>query len=185
VIRVGPQLAADRRLAPNNQSVFAVLARWFEAHWFVTPIVNVPAVGLSLSYAVVAVVAGITIRALWCIRAVEDPLVDIARISLVLTATLIVSPIVWDHYYVLLLLPGAVLYRNADDDADRRLLLTAVVLLLSHRYWPLMFSFKSPLFMSSGLAGVALLWIALLKLVRYDRVCAARPSPSAVSPSAI
>jgi len=184
VRRVGPQLAAERRLAPNNQSVFAVLARWFETHWFVTPIVDAPALGLYLSYAGVAGVACISIRALWRIRRVEDPLVDIARISLVLTATLIVSPIVWDHYYVLLLLPGAVLYRIARDEQDRMLLLTGVVLLLSHRYWPLMFSMKSPLFMSSGLAGVAVLWIALLRVVRYDRVCAVRPSPLAVSLSA-
>jgi hypothetical protein len=44
---------------------------------------------------------------------------------------------------------------------------------------PLGVCFKSPAFMSEGLAGVVVLWIALLKLLSYDRVCTARQSPSA------
>ena len=181
--RVGPQLAADRRLAPNNQSVFAVLARLFEAQWFVRPIVDAPAAGLVASYVAVAVVTGLTVSTLWSIRRATDPMADVARMSLALAATLIVSPIVWDHYYVLLLLPAAVLYRASGEPAVMTQLLAGAVLLLSHRYWPLMTSMKSPLFMSSGLAGVTVLWIALLKVVRYDRVCVARTSPSAVSRS--
>jgi hypothetical protein len=183
--RVGPELAAERRLAPNNQSVEAVMARWFEAHWFVTPIVDAPVVGRLAAYLATLAIVGLTLWALLSIRRAHGEMVQLRRFSLVLAATLIVSPIVWDHYYVLLLLPVAVLYRGSEDRTVRALLLSAGVLLLAHRYWPLTFAMKSPLFMSQGLAGVVLLWIALLKLLSYDRVCAARRSPSATSLSVI
>jgi Glycosyltransferase family 87 len=183
--RVGPALAIERRLAPNNQSAGAVTARWFERDWFVEPIVHAPAVGRLASYVASAVVIAVTLWALWSVRRVEGAMTQPGRFSLVLTATLIVSPIVWDHYYVLLLLPAAVLYRCAGDRMVRVLLLAGTVLLLSHRYWPAMLATKSPLFMSEGLAGVVLLWIAMLKVVSYDRVCAVRPSPSAGNRSPI
>jgi hypothetical protein len=185
VRRVGPELAVERRLAPNNQSVEAVMARWFEVHWFVTPIVDAPVVGRLASYLVTLIIVGLTFRALVSIRRLDGEMVQLRRFSLVLAATLILSPIVWDHYYVLLLLPVAVLYRSSEDRTVRMLLLWAGVLLLAHRYWPLTFAMKSALFMSEGMAGVVLLWIALLKVLSYDRVCAARRSPSATSPSAI
>lgn len=185
VRRVGPELAVERRLAPNNQSVEAVMARWFETHWFVTPIVDAPVVGRFAGYLSTLVVAGLTLWGLASIRRAEGAMVQLPRFSLVLAATLMVSPIVWDHYYVLLLLPVAVLYRSSDDRTVRILLLGAGVLLLAHRYWPLTFAMKSPIFMSEGFSGVVLLWIALLKVLSYDRVCAARRSPSGTSPSAI
>jgi hypothetical protein len=188
VRRVGPQLALERRLAPNNQSIDAVIARWFETHWFVTPIVHAPSAGRIAAQLASVTVIGLTLWALWrslAVRRADDPMVQLERFSLALVATLIVSPIVWDHYYVLLLFPVAVLYRGSGDHMIRQLLLLGAVLLLSHRYWPLMFTMKSPLFMSEGLAGVLALWIAQLKMLSYDRVCAAKQSPSDTRPSAI
>jgi hypothetical protein len=188
VRRVGPALAVERRLAPNNQSVAAVMARWFETHWFVTPIVDAPAIGRPAANLTTLIIIGLTFLALVSIRRAGGAMVQLRRFSLVLAATLMVSPIVWDHYYVLLLLPVAVLYRGSEDSEDRSvrvLLLAGGVLLLSHRYWPLTFAMKSPLFMSEGFAGAVLLWIALLKVLSYDRVCGVRPSPSATNPSAI
>jgi hypothetical protein len=174
--RVGPQLAAEPRLAPNNQSANAVIARWFA---------GAPEAGAIVSRALSVTVAGLTLWALAAVRRAEGRIVQLRRFSLVLAATLIVSPIVWDHYYVLLLLPIAVLYRASDDRIVVILLLISVLLLLSHRYWPLAFFMKSPWLMSEGLAGVIVLWIALLKVLSYDRVCAVRPSPSAESASVI
>ncbi len=109
VRRVGPQLAVERRLAPNNQSVDAVIARWFETHWFVTPVIHAPAAGRIASHLAVATVIGLTLWALWRSLTFAGPMiamVQLERFSLALVATLIVSPIVWDHYYVLLLLPA-------------------------------------------------------------------------------
>lgn len=160
--RVGPQLADERRLAPNNQSLDAVVARLFETHWFVTPIVDAPVVGRIASRIAATVVIGLTLWALVAVRRADGALVHLGRFSLVLAATLIVSPIVWDHY-VLLLLPIAVLYRASGDRVVQLLLLAGAVLLLSHRYWPLLFAMKSPLFMSEGLGGVVMLWIGLLR----------------------
>lgn len=182
--RVGPQLAVERRLAPNNQSVQAVTSRLFEAHWFVTPVVHAPAAGRIASLAVSAGVVVLTLLALGRGRGAEGSMAHVGQMSLMLAATLVVSPIVWDHYYVLLLLPAAALYRS-DDRTIRTLLLAGAALLLSHRYWPLLFAAKSPAFMSQGLAGVMVLWIALLKLLIYDRVCDATPSALAVRSSAI
>ena len=160
------------------------MSRWFEAQWFVEPLIDAPVAGRLASRLAAVVVVGLTLWALVVIRRADDARVQLERFSLVLAATLIVSPIVWDHYYVLLLLPVAALYRGSDDRTIRLLLLAGVVFLFSHRYWPLMFAIRSPAFMSLGLTGVVVLWIALLKLVSYDRVCAAKRSPSAVRPSA-
>ncbi len=184
VQRVGPQLAVERRLAPNNQSLDAVMSRWFETQWFVEPLIHAPNAGRVASRLAAAVIVGLTLWALVAVRRADDAIVQFERFALVLAATLIVSPIVWDHYYVLLLLPVAALYRGSRDRTIRLLLLVGVALLFLHRYWPLMFAVKSPVFMSEGLAGVVVLWIALLKLLSYDRVCAAKPSPSAIRNSA-
>lgn len=185
IARVGPQLALDPPLAPNNQSLGAVAARWFETHWFVTPIIHAPAAGRFASYVGTVIVIGLTLRALLTVRRERSAAVQPVRLSLVVAATLIVWPIVWDHYYVLLLLPVAVLYQRSGDTTVRLLLLAGAVLVLAHRYWPLAFAMKSPLFMSAGLAGVVVMWIALLKVLRYDRVCAVRPQPSVTKPSTI
>jgi hypothetical protein len=181
---VGPELAVERRLAPNNQSVEAVMARWFETHWFVTPVIHAPVAGRIASHVIAAIVIGLTLWALATARREDGAMVQVVRVSLVVAATLIVSPIVWDHYYVLLLLPAAVLYRASGDRVVQLLLLAGAVLLFSHRYWPLTFAMKSPLFMSEGLAGVGVLWIALLKVLSYDRVCAVKASPLATRLSA-
>ena len=184
--RVGPQLALERRLAPNNQSMDAVMARLFERHWFVTPLLDAPLAGrVASSLAAIGIIT-LTLRALVLVRRADGSVAQAGRFSLVLAATLMLSPIVWDHYYVLMLLPLAVLYRRSSQDRNvQLLLLTVVALLLSHRYWPLMLATKSPLFMSEGLAGVVVLWIALLKALSYDRVCAVTSSPSATRPSPI
>jgi hypothetical protein len=184
VRRVGPQLALERRLAPNNQSLDAVVSRWFDEQWFVEPLIRAPSAGRVISRAAAAAVAGLTLWTLIRIRRARSAAVQADRFALVLTATLIVSPIVWDHYYVLLLLPAATLYRGSRDRTIQLLLLAGVAFLFAHRYWPLMFATKSPLFMSEGLAGVIVLWIAQLKLLSYHRVCAATPSPSAARRSA-
>ena len=70
-------------------------------------------------------------------------MVQLRRFSLALAATLIVSPIVWDHYYVLLLLP----VRRAVSWLSRSVIRAATACRcasLSHRYWPLTFAMKSP-----------------------------------------
>lgn len=184
VRRVGPQLALERRLAPNNQSLDAVVSRWFEEQWFVEPVIHAPAAGRVISRIAAMAVVGLTLWTLARIRDARNTAVQVERCALVLTATLIVSPIVWDHYYVLLLLPVATLYRGSRDRTIQWLLLVGVAFLFAHRYWPLMFTTRSPLFMSEGLAGVVVLWIAQLELLSYDRVCAATPPPSAARPSA-
>lgn len=162
------------------------MARWFEPQPFVTPIVDAPHVGRFVSYAAALVIFALTIRGIGICPHCQRAPMQIRRLSLVLSATLILSPIVCDHYYVLLLLPLAELYRSSSPDRMlRTLMLACVVLPLSHRYWPLMFSLQSPVFMSAGAAGAIVLWIALLKMVSYDRVCAVKPRPSVTNPSAI
>jgi Glycosyltransferase family 87 len=183
--RVAPRLSLERPLAPNNQSLNAVAARWFETHWFVTPIIDAPGIGRVVTYLGTTAVIALTLWALRPSRRSEGATEQLTAFSLAVTATLIVTPIVWDHYYVLLLLPVAVLSQRLHDESIRLLLLGGVALLLAHRYWPLAFALKSPVFMSAGLCGVVALWIALLRMLRYDRVCAVRPPPSGTRPSAI
>jgi hypothetical protein len=71
-------------------------------------------------------------------------------------------PVVWDHYYVLLLVPLAALYARADTPS-LRLAGTGIVLLLTHRYWRLTIHLGSPVVLSAGLAGTAAIWAALVR----------------------
>jgi alpha-1,2-mannosyltransferase len=172
---VAPGINGARMVTPNNQSLEAVSARFFAPHTFeaiavspsVPTTINLPPVVHAPGYAsIIASAAGLlvivlTARALVFTRAVPGAMAHYARFALVTTAVLIVLPVVWDHYYVLLLLPAAVLYRSR----DRRLrvaLLTATALILLHRYWRLTMYARSPVLLSAGLAGVFTLWGALL-----------------------
>lgn len=78
-----------------------------------------------------------------------------------MAATLILLPVVWDHYYVLLLLPLAVIYGSAERRFGR-LALIGVVFLLFHRYWRLTLNTGYAPILSFGLAGVMAVWAAVI-----------------------
>jgi hypothetical protein len=179
---VAPQITAERLITPNNQSIHAVCLRLFKTHAFealrlseslsttviLRPLIDAPTYGPLLARAFAVLVMIVTVWVLFATRLIAGSLTRLMRFSLVLTAALIVLPVVWDHYYVLLLLPVAVLYRKSDRRFVRTGLLLSLVLIVMHRYWRIILYTGSSLLLSVGLAGVLGLWMTLLWVLRTD-----------------
>lgn len=170
-----PQIDEQRLITPNNQSASAVLTRALTAHRFegiglgpgaswveLSPVMNAPRLVPILSAGVGASVALVTVLALIRSRRADDVPDKAAQIGVILAALFIAMPVVWDHYYVLLLVPLAALYAKADT-ASLRLAGIGVVLLVTHRYWRLTIHLGSPVLLSAGLAGTAAIWAALVR----------------------
>ena len=94
---------------------------------------------------------------------------------------LLLTPVVWDLYFVHLLIPMLLLSQAARWSAWYRLMLLSGMLLIAlQRYWRYVLLYShSPLFMMTGLICVVLLWLTLLRL----RAGAPQTAPS-IQPSA-
>jgi hypothetical protein len=180
--RVAPGITAERLVTPNNQSLQAVSLRLFQTHTFeatqlsatrpttvtLPALVESPALASLLARAGAIAVGVWTIWVLVTTRHAGGLLANATRFGVLLATLLIVLPVVWDHYYVLLLLPVGVLYRLRDLPGTRILLLASGVLILTHRYWRLTLYAHSPLLLAAGLAGVLGIWTALLWVLRHQ-----------------
>jgi hypothetical protein len=175
-------ITGERLVTPNNQSLEAVTARFLEPHTFeaiavsparstrvrLEPLVHAPGYATVVARAAAVIIILVTVGALLSSRGVPGALAQCARFAVLVAMTLIVLPVVWDHYYVLLFLPIAVLYRGGDYRL-RVALLTGAILILFHSYWRLTLYARSPVLLSAGLAGVMTIWVALLaQLARPD-----------------
>jgi len=190
---VALSITGERLVTPNNQSLEAVSARFLEPHTFeavavsparstrvrLEPLVHAPGYAPVVARAAAVIVILVTIGALLSSRGVPGTLAQCARFAVLVAMTLIVLPVVWDHYYVLLLLPIAVLYRGGDHRL-RVALLAGAALLLFHSYWRLTLYARSPVLLSAGLAGVMTIWAALLAQLAGPDII--RVSSKGVSP---
>jgi hypothetical protein len=180
--QVAPAINVERLITPGNQSLQAICTRLFAAHTFeavalsaslpttisVEPILNAPALASAAAAVLSIVIAGVSGWTLIRTRRAPGPVARLARFSLVLTLMLIVLPVVWDHYYVLLLLPAAVLYQRRHIDVVRLALPASLLLVHVHRYWRLTLYAHSPLLLSFGLAGVCVMWAALVVVMNRE-----------------
>jgi hypothetical protein len=93
------------------------------------------------------------------------------RLSVLIGATLIVTPFVWDHYYVLLLVNALVVLRIARPGTSAWwLLLGGAHLVVLHRYWRLLLEPGGHGALSLGLAGTVLIWTAsIVALSQWTR----------------
>jgi hypothetical protein len=174
--QVAPAINVERLITPGNQSLQAICMRLFAPYTFeavaisaslpttisVAPILNAPALARPIAAVLTAVMTGASGWTLIRTRRVPGAVAHLARFSLVLTLTLMVLPVVWDHYYALLLLPAAVLYQRRQIAVARLALPASLLLVHVHRYWRLMLYAHSPLLLSFGLAGVCVMWAALM-----------------------
>ncbi|MHB1095829.1 MAG: glycosyltransferase family 87 protein [Gemmatimonadaceae bacterium] len=87
-----------------------------------------------------------------------------ADLSLAVLVMSLVVPVVWDHYYIQLLIPAALLMdAAAADRIARRVLLAVALLILLQRYWRLMLWVdESGWLLAFGFLGVLALWAATL-----------------------
>ena len=160
-----PATAAGRGF-PGNQSIWAAADRLFTSQSLeavapglgarmvdVPPLLQMPRLG--------PVVGGMLAAVLVRSAASTDPVHETASAALALTCTLMVSPIVWDHYYLLLMLPVCHLATaTRGRPAARWLLLVGCGLLAVHRYWRVLLLLENPLALGLGAAGTLALWLA-------------------------
>jgi hypothetical protein len=174
--------------SPNNQSVLAAITRLgaptpveplalFGASptlvlepWLAAPDLA-RALGLIASAALGLVTFVALGRGWWRGTGATDH-----EIALLIALSLLVTPIVWYHYYMLMLIPIGVGLRDAwADPAGRRMILVGCLLIALQRYWRVTVLLGSPLLVSFGTLGALLIWAALLRTRAY--VERAKPSP--------
>lgn len=169
--------------SPNNQSVLAAAVRLgtptevepltlFGAppRMQLLPLVNAPLLFRGVGLLLCAVIGAVTIALLtreWRQRTKTSNLPR--EMSALLACTLLITPIVWYHYYVLLLIPiGVGLREGWQDVSVRRLILVGCLLLAVQRYWRIIVLLGTPLLLSLGTLGTLAIWWALLRLLGHD-----------------
>lgn len=162
---------------PHNQSLLSAAQRLGEAisvrplalfgapeRLVIRPLAEAPGAARLLGYGLCAAVGLATLGALWRGRG-DGPARARLDLALLLSMALLVTPIVWSHYYVLLLVPVGVGLRDGwGDQAARRLILAGCALAAAQQLWRLTALAGSPLLLSLGTLGVLLIWAGLARL---------------------
>jgi hypothetical protein len=168
--------------SPNNQSVLAAALRLgsptdvtpiglFGAPPQITvqPLVNAPLLLRGVGIVLCTLIVVVTIVVLgrrW--RRGEQAAQLPIELATLLALTLLITPIVWYHYYVLLLLPiGVGLKGGWHKPTIRRLILAGCVLIAIQRYWRITVLLGSPLMLSLGTFGALAIWWALIRLLLH------------------
>ena len=157
-----------------NQSLEAVMNRFCTAgtyssarfgrfEWIVVPALF--DCGRAGKIAGVALGAAIMTWSWWVCRGARTPEGVLLAFAVRLTASLVATPIVWEHYYVVLLLPFAVAWRHRDT-MPMTAVTAAAVLLMLQRYWPFAIFLRTPFALAFGCAGTLVLWAALVSAAK-------------------
>jgi len=170
-------------LSPYNQSIHAVLARLFSVNQFrfsvlstdnyitvtFNPVIDAPRLGTVLAQACTLLIVVLSVYAL--ARRLRSGSINFSLPfdAALLTATaLLITPIVWHHYYVLVLIPLSGLachYRRSRRRSLRIAFLLALQFLVLQRYWRWLSQFlASPILLAFGFIGVLILWSTLLQI---------------------
>ncbi len=183
VFQILPNMSArlgDMRVYPENQSLAAVLARSFRLHDFelsyrgdaisrrVSPYRQSPQIA-RIGTLAGAVLIGIgTFVAVRRHRRRGNEREGFAADCAVLTAAvLLVSPVVWDHYYVMLAIPALIVWGNASPRSSAlRLGVAGVALFVgAQSFWAVPLAIHpSPVVTMLGFTAVTLMWGAALGL---------------------
>jgi hypothetical protein len=162
------------RLFSFNQYRFAFLTTTNYVEIALYPIINAPRLGYLLASVGALVIATLTIRTL-VLRAIraQDKFSLLLDFSLLIPMTLLILPVVHDHYLSLLLIPLSLVIwiyydaKGASVKSTIRILLVIFCLLLGlQRFWRLFLSIiPSPLLLCFGFLGMLLLWLLILRLI--------------------
>lgn len=160
----------------NLLSVNGLTARLFGPGRFARPLLAAPAAGHALLLAVEAGLVGLaTVATVARRREARDRRRDGSTLALWYVLVVVLNPLAWPHYALLLLLPLALTWRAAVafDDWTARLLIAAAALLLTIpketlylRAIPLPTSPARSLWLSVPLYGALLLFAAAARLAR-------------------
>lgn len=175
---------------PSNQSLLAVVSRFGPQQPFAVwngsrevlvqlrPLLSGPAEVSWIVRCGTLLVLGISGAAI--LRRVRAPIGDAlqADFCLAITTISIITPVVWDHYYVQLAIPVLLLLNASRRDVwSARLLLGALGCLVAQRYWRQMLRIdESGWVLMSGLVGVILLWVGTVRLTASPEIANGRDS---------
>lgn len=171
--RVLPAVA--ERAWPGNQSVVAVVERFAPTPpiivWAGTseravrlrPVLPTQVVARGVSRSAQFVILVISALAILRRGALASRRALAADLALAVLVMSLVVPVVWDHYYIQLLIPAALLIDAASDQIARRVLLATALLILLQRYWRLLLWLdESGWVLAFGFLGVLAMWAAML-----------------------
>lgn len=171
--RVLPAVA--ERAWPGNQSVVAVVERFAPTPpiivWAGTseravrlrPVLPTQVVARGISRSAQFVILVISALAILRRGALASRRALAADLALAVLVMSLVVPVVWDHYYIQLLIPAALLIDAASDQIARRVLLATALLILLQRYWRLLLWLdESGWVLAFGFLGVLAMWAAML-----------------------
>jgi hypothetical protein len=170
--------------APSNQSVNGVLRRMAQGGTYPTRSLPDLSIGSTvvrstLSPNAAGVAARVTALAIVVVsllvtlrppRGVPLAIDAGLRLSTLVATALMVTPFVWDHYYVLLLINGLVLLRVVPaGTASWWIFIAGAHVVGLHRYWRVFVELGGHTALSLGLIGTALCWIAsVVALVKSE-----------------
>ncbi len=173
---------------PMNQSVYGVAARFFSVNTFefpvftadnfvtVTsyPLINMPEIGRILAQLLSAAVLISSCLVLFGrVRSTGGRLPIYADFAILVSASLITSPITWDYYYSLLVVPYLAVLASLRLSRPIPWLVVALSMffIAVQRYWrPLVVYVNSPFLALFGFLGVSMLWVLLLYKVASGRL---------------
>lgn len=156
-----------------------VFGRLFETHTFTydfmqvgnstqqtfPALIEAPRLGQVLALLVNGLIFAATM--LWVLVRARQHQPAATDLVLVTAMLMLITPVVWDYYYVLWLIPLAWLVRFYGQLplAARWLVLFGCLLIVLHRYWRLLAQVvASPLLLGLGFAGSLCLWVAMMIL---------------------
>ena len=101
---------------------------------------------------------------------------DLALATLLMS---LVAPVVWEHYYVQLIIPFVLLLESAQHvRMSRYALLISALLIVLQRYWRLLlFVDESGWVLMFGFLGVMAMWVAMLRICADRSLSEADPEP--------
>jgi hypothetical protein len=163
---------------PSNQSLRGVVARLLTINTFQVPVLNkdnyvtftlVPVLDSPIISTITFTIGSIlillsTMRVLFRPSSLDPRQLFCWDFAIGTTVMCIITPVVWDFYYVHLVLPIVLFGSVARRQYGLQLVLAVVFLLLAlQRYWRYgLLYVQSPWLMMSGFLAVLLLWVAML-----------------------
>ncbi|NJK80464.1 MAG: hypothetical protein HC876_20365 [Chloroflexaceae bacterium] len=140
--------------------------------------------GVVLAYVGTALILGMTVA--WIVLRVRRGLVDV-RIDFALLSAIVVliTPVVWFHYYVLLLPTFLALFKPAHTSQRIRwLVLVGYFLFVLDFYWrQIVLLVPSPLVLGFNFYGSLCIWIALLIVASPFQSRATMPASAPAPPA--
>lgn len=167
---------------PSNQSLRGVVTRFFSIQSFQVPVLSqdnyvevrlsplIDSPGLSTGLIGLGTITLLVITGWFVLQPSLQRHVLSLDLAIGSTLMLMITPVVWDFYFVHLLLPLLLLFSAARKHTAILLAFAGICLLLAiQRYWRYMLLYvQSPWLMLSGFLAMFVMWVVLLMIRRHS-----------------